>query len=185
MTEEWRPVKGYEGLYEVSNTGQVKSLFRYRKVLKPNIMKRGYCSVELFKGSNSKRLLIHRLVAEAFIPNDSNLPQINHIDENPMNNTVDNLEWCTAKYNMNYGIGAKTRHLRIDYSTENRKRIARENGMKRAKPVSQYKDGLKVNTYRSAKEASSKTGIDPSHICDVTRGKRKTAGGYCWEYERS
>lgn len=180
----WRAVKGYEGLYAVSNTGQVKSLFRYKKILKPNVMKRGYCTVELFKGGQSKRLLIHRLVAEAFIPNPDNLPQVNHIDENPMNNSSDNLEWCTAKYNMNYGEGAKTRHLKIDYNTEKRKQIARENGKAKAVPVAQYEKGNKICVYDNAKIASNKTGVNHSHILDVANGKRKTAGGYVWMYER-
>lgn len=180
----WRAVKGYEGLYAVSNTGQVKSLFRYKKVLKPNITKRGYCSVELFKEGKSKRKLIHRLVAEAFVPNEYNLPQVNHIDENPTNNSADNLEWCTAKYNMNYGEGAKTRHLKIDYTTEKRKQIARENGKARAIPIAQSLNGVKVCIYENAKIASDKTGIDHAHICDVANGKRKTAGGYVWTYER-
>ena len=180
----WRAVKGYEGLYAVNNTGQVKSLFRYKKVLKPNVMKRGYCTVELFKDGQSKRLLIHRLVAEAFIPNPYNFPQVNHIDENPMNNSADNLEWCTAKYNMNYGEGAKTRHLRIDYTTEKRKQIARENGKAKAVPVAQYKEGNKICVYDNARIASNKTGVNHSHILDVANGKRKTAGGYVWMYER-
>ena len=181
----WRAVKGYEGLYAVSNTGQVKSLFRYKKILKPNVMKRGYCTVELFKDGQSKRLLIHRLVAEAFIPNPDNLSQVNHIDENPMNNSADNLEWCTAKYNMNYGDGAKTRHLKIDYTTEKRKQIARENGRKRGKPIYQMKNGEIINKYENAKQASIATGIDHGHICDAAKGKYKTSGGYEWVYEGS
>lgn len=180
----WKPIVDYEGLYEVSNTGQIRSLFRYKKTLKYNVTKRGYCTVELFKNKLSKRLLVHRLVAEAFIPNPDNLPQVNHIDENPQNNSVDNLEWCTAKYNMNYGEGAKTRHLKIDYTTEKRKQVARENGKKRAKPVLQIENGKIINRYESAKRASIMTGIDHSHICEAARGKHKTSGGYEWMYER-
>ncbi len=180
----WRPVKGYEGLYEVSNTGEVKSLFRYKKVLKQSVQKNGYCTVELFKKGVSKRLLVHRLVAEAFLSNNEEFPQVNHIDENKLNNSADNLEWCTAKYNMNYGRGAKTRHDKIDYSSELRKRVARENGKKNAIPIGQYKNDELICIHENAHEANRKTGIDRAHICDVANGKRETAGGYVWKYER-
>lgn len=180
----WKPVKGYEGLYVVSNTGQVRSLIRCEKELKQNVTKRGYCSVELFRNKHSKRLLVHRLVAEAFVPNPDELPQVNHIDENPRNNFADNLEWCTAKYNMNYGDGAKRRHSKIDYTTEKRKQVARKNGKARAVPVMQIKDNTVLCVYENAKIASERTNVDHSHICDVANGKRKTAGGYVWKYER-
>lgn len=110
MTEEiWRPIEGYEGLYEVSSYGRVRSLDMYvrcksyrlhkGKVLSPIINTNGY----LFVGLQGKRFSVHRLVAQAFIPNPQGLPQVNHIDENKSNNNVDNLEWCDAKYNNNYG----------------------------------------------------------------------------------
>ena len=109
MIEEWRPVVGYEGLYEVSNTGQVRSLdrFYYRlhkgKVLSPTKDRYGYLTVTLNCNGKSKTIKIHRLVAQAFLPNPDNLPQVNHKDEVKTNNSVDNLEWCTAKYNVNFG----------------------------------------------------------------------------------
>lgn len=108
--EIWRPVIGYEGLYEVSSYGRVRGLDRFDgrnkitgKILSVNYEKNGYCSVALSKYGNMKRHKIHRLVAQAFIPNPDNLPQVNHKDENKENNRVENLEWCTAKYNINYG----------------------------------------------------------------------------------
>lgn len=112
MTEEiWRPIDGYEGLYEVSNTGLIRSLDRFvgnrnrikGKILSIKIEKTGYCSVALFKYGKMKRYLVHRLVAKTFIPNTEGLPQVNHRDENKRNNRVDNLEWCDSKYNINYG----------------------------------------------------------------------------------
>ena len=95
------PVVGYKD-YLIYPDGKVFST-KSNKFLKPNITPQGYKSVELFNNNGSKRLLIHRLVAQAFIPNPENLPQVNHKDENPSNNNVDNLEWCTQKYNCNYG----------------------------------------------------------------------------------
>ena len=109
MIEEWRPVVGYEGLYEVSNTGRVRSLdrFYYRlhkgKVLSPAKDRYGYLTVTLNYNGKSKTIKIHRLVAQAFIENPDNLPQVNNIDEDKSNNSVENLEWCTAKYNNKYG----------------------------------------------------------------------------------
>ena len=109
MIEEWRPIEGYEGLYEVSNLGRVRSLdrFYYRlhkgKVLSPTKDRYGYLTVTLNCNGKSKTIKIHRLVAQAFLPNPDNLPQVNHKDEDKTNNNVDNLEWCTAKYNVNFG----------------------------------------------------------------------------------
>ena len=127
------PVVGYEN-YLIYPDGKVFST-KSNKFLKPNITPQGYKSVELFNNNGSKRLLIHRLVAQAFIPNPENLPQVNHKDENPSNNSMDNLEWCTAKYNMNYGNGAITRHQKIDYTAEVFKRIGRENGKAVCRPA--------------------------------------------------
>ena len=107
IIEEWRPVVGYEGLYEVSNTGFVRRVSDLM-VFKLSDLK-GYCIVRLRKDGKGKSYLVHRLVAQAFIPNPLNLPQVNHIDENKKNNNIDNLEWCTAKYNANYG----TRNIRV------------------------------------------------------------------------
>ena len=114
MTEEWRPIEGYEGLYEVSNTGQVRSFDRYvkysngrihlhkGKVLSPIKDRDGYLQVNLCYSGRINSIKIHRLVAQAFIPNPDNLPQVNHKDEVKTNNNVDNLEWCDSKYNNNF-----------------------------------------------------------------------------------
>ena len=118
MTEEiWRPIEGYEGLYEVSNLGRVRSLDRYDsrnqfrkgRIMKQNNDGRDYMSIQLCLNGKLKKYFVHRLVAEAFLPNPDNLPQVNHKDEDKSNNRVDNLEWCTAKYNLSYG----TRNIRI------------------------------------------------------------------------
>ena len=112
MQEIWKDVKGYEGLYQVSNLGQVKRLGNDRqmreKTLKGNKVKSGYMQVVLCKKGKSKPLYVHRLVAIAFIPNPNNHKEINHIDEIKTNNNFENLEWCNHKYNCNYG----TRNIR-------------------------------------------------------------------------
>lgn len=119
--EIWKPIKGFEGLYEVSNLGRVKALTRTIRskrnyvrthkgvMLRQQIECNGYYRVRLSKNSKAFRFVTHRLVAIAFIPNPHNYPQINHKDENKLNNHVDNLEWCTPKYNINYGTGIKRR----------------------------------------------------------------------------
>lgn len=130
MKEIWKDVKNYEGLYQVSNLGNVKVLDRIvNSAIKNNTkvkrkgrmlkqyIKQGYPQVTLTLNNKRKYCNVHRLVAEAFIPNPNNLPQINHIDENKLNNNVDNLEWCTAKYNCNYG----TRNSRIYNKTSFKK----------------------------------------------------------------
>jgi hypothetical protein len=100
-----KTLNGYEGLYQISNLGRVKSLGnlqnRKEKLLKTNI-RNGYYTTYLYKNNKKKSFLCHRLVAEAFIPNPKNLPQVNHKDENKLNNCVNNLEWCTNGYNINY-----------------------------------------------------------------------------------
>ena len=105
-------------------------------------------------------------------------------DENKQNNCVDNLEWCSAKYNMNYGVAAKTRHAKIDYSKPVFAENARLNGAKVSKPVLQFsKDGTFVAQFESGKQAHLKTKINHSHIMECCSEKRKTAGGYVWKYE--
>lgn len=111
MEEKWMPIKGFEGVYEVSSLGRVKSLQRLDTrgnrikecILKTKIEKLGYERVNLRKGNGYVRHSVHRLVAEAFVPNPDNLPQVNHKNENKADNRMENLEWCTAKYNSCYG----------------------------------------------------------------------------------
>ena len=115
--EEWREVRGYEGLYEVSDWGRVRSLdkvvcysngkgdhFHKGKILSHKVHKDGHLQVGLSCGSKVKWCFVHRLVAQAFIPNPNNFPVINHKDENPTNNCVENLEWCTIQYNSQYSV---------------------------------------------------------------------------------
>ena len=124
MQEIWKDIEGYEGLYQVSNKGRVKSLSRLVvRVGKPNYITKekilkcselkgtGYPAVSLGSNNNFKSMLVHRLVAQAFIPNPDNLPCVNHKDETRNNNDVRNLEWCTQKYNCNYGTARQRNSL--------------------------------------------------------------------------
>lgn len=123
MQEVWKDIKGYEGLYQVSNFGRIKSLERKRidrnqilpeKILSIRKKENGYLTVSLNKNTKDKKHLVHRLVAQAFIPNIDNKPCINHKDENKTNNNVDNLEWCTHKYNSNYNNLFKKRYKKVN-----------------------------------------------------------------------
>lgn len=166
-TEIWKDIEGYEGLYQVSNLGRVKSLkFGKEKILKPRDNGIGYLKVILFKDGKGKHLYVHRLVAQAFIKNPENLPQINHKDENPENNFVENLEFCDAKYNSNYG----TRNERI---------IKNRNGKNASKKVICVETNI---IYHSVREAQRQTGIQNSHITECCKGNRKSAGNYHWKY---
>lgn len=108
--EEWKDVVGYEGLYQVSNLGKVRSHYKDKwRIISDCTTKYGYKVVLLYKDKKRTQSRVHRLVAEAFISNPQNYPYINHKDENPANNCVENLEWCTAKYNSNYGTATKRR----------------------------------------------------------------------------
>ena len=181
MKEEWRDIKGYEGFYQVNNLGQVKSLDRYvngrikgyKRFLTGKIIKpvRGhkrrslYLSVNLTINQAQKKYFIHQLVAKAFIPNPNNLPMINHKDENPSNNRVENLEWCDAKYNNNYG----TKITKI------------------SKAISQYSiDGQFIAEYQSIASAARQTGVDRSGIGKCCRHDKNYshAGGYIWRYKK-
>ena len=169
MKEEWRDIKGFEGKYQISNMGRVKSL-NYRHTGKEKILKsydygQGYLYVHLCKDGKRKQCRINRLVAQAFISNSDNLPEVNHKDENKKNNCVENLEWCSKSYNINYGTGSK------------------RSAEKRSKPVfSVDKESGLIMWWQSANEAGEVLGIRQSHITECCKGKIKSAGGHYWFY---
>lgn len=156
----FKPLPEYEDCYLISDTGLVWSI-KKQKFLKPQITRDGYLTVNLCKNGTEKVRKIHRLVALTFIPNPDKLPQINHKDENKKNNCVDNLEWCTMKYNNNYG-------------THN-ERLAKTKGQ----PVLCIETGI---IYGSLADAERKTGTFKSSIYRVCKGLQNTAGKCHWEY---
>lgn len=171
--EEWKPVVGYEGYYEVSNTGRVRSVDRCvmkgtaKKQLRGkeiviHLSNHGYCYVDLYQNATRKRMTVHRLVAEAFIPRVAGMDIVNHKDEDPTNNNSSNLEWCTFSYNNTYG---KMKYLR-----------------RNKKPVAQLLNGTTIATFISQVEAANALGKQSSsqisHACRTGR----TAYGYNWRF---
>lgn len=160
----WSDIPNYEGLYQISNTGLVKSFYHNKsKILKPGVDRDGYLLVVLCKNTTHTTHKVHRLVAQAFLPNPDNYPQINHKDENKQNNMVDNLEWCDNKYNNNYGI-------KNDW---NKKAI-----------IQTTLDGNYIQEWECIQAAAHALNINHSHISQCLHGKRKQAYGYCWNLKK-
>lgn len=174
MVETWKDIRDYENLYQTSNLGRARSLDRWvkdtngslrfykGKILKLCTDKYGYLKVGLCKNNKYKKFYVHRLVAEAFIPNPDNLPCVNHKDENKQNNNVENLEFCTYEYNNTYGT-------RIE---------------KCSKPILQYTfDGQFVREWESAKQAEREGGFKSENISACCKGKRKKYKNFIWKYK--
>lgn len=177
---EWRIIDECP-VYEVSNTGLVKNI-RTGRILKYGNKKR-YYTVALHYNSERKDRYVHRLVAQAFLPNPNNLGYVNHKDHNIHNNNVENLEWCTSSENARHSYENGRRIL--EYQTMRAgTQIKMTNATK--KRVAQYdlQNNL-INVYESAAEASRQTGINNKSISFVCRNKRKTAGGFIWRFQES
>ena len=171
MEEVWKDVEGYEGLYQVSNLGNIRSMPRKWcktksvKILEPIVRKDGYMQITFSKEGISENFLIHRLVANAFIPNIDNLPQINHIDEVKSNNNSKNLEWCTSLYNNNYG-------------TKIQRTIDKNN-----KKVNQYDlNGKYIKTWESIKQAQDYYNIKHISSCCNLNKSYSTVNGFQWRF---
>ena len=184
--EEWKDVPRYEGIYQVSNFGRVKSLERYRvgnmgsptlvkeKILKPKVDRYGYFVSTLSKDGKMNCFTIHRLVAMTFVPNKNVdlFTQVNHIDGNKKNNICSNLEWCDGKHNMQEAIrlglrGGKPYNPRID-----------------SIPINQFdNNGILIKNYVNLAEASRETGILKSSLSNCLNGRSKSSGGFIWEYD--
>ena len=176
MKEIWRDIEGYKGLYQVSNTGKVKSLERtvrngrgYRtvqeRILKTGKNNHGYLQLHLYKEGKRKLCYVHRLVATAFCENPMGYDEINHKDEDKTNNMAENLEYCSRSYNCTYNG------------------LAKRTGKKMSKPVySIDKESGLITYWESAKEAGKVLGIDSSHIARCCKRKIKSIGGFYWHY---
>ena len=151
-----KDIKGYEGLYAVTEEGQVWS-YRSNKFLSSKYNRYGYEQVILSNKGEQKTLSVHKLVAEAYIPNPDNKPQVNHKDENKANNNINNLEWVTAKENMNYGTRTQRTQKSV-YCVELDK------------------------TFNGIREAAKELNLHSTNITKVCKGKQKTTGGYHWRY---
>ena len=189
--ELWKDIKGYEGIYQISNLGNIRSLERitilesenqhkkYKanrhikcKIKKPTVNKCGYYQTVLYKKGKKRNVLVHRLVAEAFLPNLNNKPTINHIDGNKLNNKLDNLEWATYTeqlIHVNSFLGKKSvisEKCREKRAIQLRKQVKRSDG----------------KVYNSIAKASKDNNTYSSAIVRCCQGKLKSTGGYSWEY---
>ena len=166
MEEIWKDIKGYEGLYQVSNMGNVRSLmYNKHKILKPHKTENGYLQVFLYKDKKRSVFLLHRIVAKAFLPNNNNLPQLNHINEIKSDNRLENLEWCDNSYNNKYGSISKRRKEKL------------------GKQVIQFSmDGDFIHKWDSLADIKKEIGIERSNIYNCCIGKYQKSGGYKWGY---
>lgn len=162
--EVWKEITGYEGLYQVSNEGEVKNL-RLNIIMKPSYCKGGYLKVKLSTNGKQKTIQIHRLVAENFIDNPQSKPQVNHKDCNKINNHVNNLEWATAQENIDHAI---KNGLIGEQSSKEVFKIDRK--------------GNVLHKYSSMKEAARDNNCFSSNIYKACNGLIKTTGGYIWRY---
>ena len=178
MKEIWKDIPGYEGYYQISNLGNVKSLPRKiidrnnkikvlsSRILKQHVNPSGHRQVTLFKNCKDNRLYVHRLVAQCFIPNPNNLPFVNHKDQNPLNNNVGNLEWCTPAYNATYADAIEKR--------------AKSNSI----PIIQLDlNGNIINEWPSAAVAGRTLKLHDGDIGRCCKHKANTVGGFKWEFK--
>lgn len=184
--EVWKDIKGYKGLYQVSNLGRIKRVSRTifygnkgkyickEKIMTPQINHNGYLRVVLV-GDKIRTIRIHRAVAEAFIPNPENKPQVNHLNGVKTDNRVENLEWATQSENIKHSYRVLGRKAGFSGMRGKKSPFA--------KIVLQIKDGNIIAEYCNSYEAEVATGIDRSNIKKVCHNKYKTAGGFCWKYK--
>ena len=197
--EIWKDIEGFEGMYQVSNMGNVKSLERtvwcglngglyktvHERILKPR-KDRGYLRVRLYKDGKSRWYLVHQLVAIAFCENPEGYTEVNHIDEDKTNNCAKNLEYCSRSYNMTYNGRANKVGKKVAEKLRGRKQSEehiKKRAEKHCKPVLAIDKitGL-ILKFVSSREAEKETGIPHGNICACCTGKRNSAGGFYWMF---
>ena len=182
LTLHNEPVPGYEDQYYLDPNNMTVVNKKTGRALKTQRDGAGYAAVQLWKHNKGRHKTLHRLFAEVYIPNPDNLPYINHKDENPMNYSLDNLEWCTQSYNQKYGTVNDRRGEKISKALKGKPKpwVAEQKSI----PIVAVDPWGKETSYPSAHEASRQMGIDQSGITGVLRGRRKTAGGYTFYYDK-
>lgn len=191
--EQWKDICGYEGVYQVSNLGHVRSLDRVNcygrrvcgRLRRPCLNRNGYLYVNLRKGGKTRNMLIHRLVADAFIENHNNLSTVNHKNEDKQDNRADNLEWMSLTDNLRYG-------------THTERAAAHKPDMSGARHFNYGRHGSDSHTHKgrvvgisisdpsvtiefdTAATASRSLGISSGQLCDAINGKARSCGGYYW-----
>jgi len=188
MEEIWKDIKGYEGLYQISNFGNIKSVERIafrnkttfkkkEKLLSPFLNRNGYLAIVLWKDGKYKMTYIHRLVTLTFIQNVNKLEQVNHKDGNKLNNRVDNLEWCSRSDNIKHAVkcGLITKEKIYDTINKMMEKVK--------KPVLQMKKGVVIAEHESATRAERVLGHHSSNISACCRGKLKTCYGFEWKWK--
>ncbi len=183
MKETWKPVPGYEDFYEVSDCGNIRSIAvfsaKYQRIIQrrsPRMLRQetshdGYKRVVLSLYGKHRHFSVHRIVALSFLPNPGNLQEVNHKDENPANNHVFNLEWCSPSYNSNYGTLPQRISQRQTNAPYHSKKV-----------VQLSMEGKVISTFPSTCEAERQTGVSSECICRACKGRYSHAGGYKWEY---
>ena len=186
MEEIWKNIEGYPN-YQVSNMGRVKRLStgyyrRTEKILKPQLQNNGYLHIKLSQKDKTKCILVHRLIAQVFIPNPNNLPQVNHINEDKTDNRVENLEWCDRKYNINYGNGISKR-VKTNKENGTYKKIGEINYKNFSKSILQFsKDNSFIRRWDCIMDVQRELGYDNKQICSCLKNRQKTAKGFKWVY---